>query len=382
MMLIMRLRFGFSSCVASKALRIAFVIPSLGPGGAERVASLLANHWVGQGHDVTLITFEAPGAEPFFALEDGVAVCGLAASAAERGLAVRLGRNVARVSRLRSLLEELRPDVVVAFMTEANVVAVWACRGWGVPVVISERNQPDRPGLGRLRKLARRMSYPSARAMVVQTEDIAAWAEARFRIPIHVIPNPVQLGPEGPRRNEGNVRSLIGLGRLAHQKGFDVLIRSFATLASRHPDWRLVIYGEGPDRPFLERLLTESGYADRISLPGLTKDGAGALRQASLFVLPSRFEGYPNVLLEALGCGLPVVATACPGGTAEILANGLHGMLVPPDDVSALTAVLDVMMSAPARRESYASHARDAVAELDIALVGQRWIDLLSVVQG
>jgi GalNAc-alpha-(1->4)-GalNAc-alpha-(1->3)-diNAcBac-PP-undecaprenol alpha-1,4-N-acetyl-D-galactosaminyltransferase len=359
-------------------VRIAFVIPNLGPGGAERVASLLANYWVGQGHGVTLATFGTPGAEPFFALEDGVALRELGAPAAARGLTVRLGTNIARVLRLRSLLRELRPDIVVAFMTDANVVSLWAARGLGVPVVISERNQPGRPGLERLHRLSRRLSYPMAHAMVVQTEAIASWAKARFRIPIHVIPNPILLDRSGASRKQGDIHQLISLGRLTHQKGFDVLTRSFAAVASKHPDWELVIYGEGPDRAYLERLRAESGFRERMSLPGLTKDSAGALRQANLFVLPSRFEGYPNALLEALGCGLPVVATDCPGGTAEILANGEYGMLVPPDDVSAMTAALDTMMSAPNLRETYASRARPAVAGLDIAIVGQRWLALLA----
>jgi glycosyltransferase involved in cell wall biosynthesis len=377
MMLIMRLKFGFRFCAASETLHIAFVIPSLGPGGAERVATLLVNHWVGQRHDVTLVTFGDTDDRPFFELEHSVVVRGLAASTAGGRLATQLGRNAARVWRLRSVLKEIHPDVVVAFMTEANVVALWASRGCGVPVVISERNQPDRPGLGGLHRLARRVSYTSANALVVQTEDIATWARRRFRIPIHIIPNPVKLQSEGPQRNKSDVRFLISLGRLAPQKGFDILIRSFAALAGRHPDWQLIIYGDGPDRTFLERLRSESGCAARIFLPGLTRDSAEALRQASLFVLPSRFEGYPNVLLEALAVGLPVVATACPGGTADILKNGLHGMLVTPDDVSALTAALDVMMSAPASSGSHSALARHAVAELDIALVGQRWIELL-----
>jgi len=363
-------------------LRIAFVIPSLGPGGAERVATLLANDWAARGHDVTLATFEAPGTEPFFALEQGIAVRELAAAAASRGLAVRLGRNLARVSRLRSLLRELSPDIVVAFMTEANVVTLWACRGLGVPVVISERNQPDRPGLGTLHKLARRLSYPLARAMVVQTEAIAAWAKARFRTPVHVIPNPVRLAPNGDHREPRNVQRLVCLGRLTHQKGFDILVRSFAALAGKHPDWELVIYGEGPDRGALERLRAESGCEERIFLPGLTADSLGALQQATLFALPSRYEGYPSALLEALGCGLPVIATACPGGTAEILANGVHGMLVPADDVPAMTGGLDAMMSAPDLRKAYASRARPAVEELDIAVVGKRWLDLFARLKG
>jgi glycosyltransferase involved in cell wall biosynthesis len=363
-------------------VRIAFVIPSLGAGGAERVASLLANEWSANGHDVTLVTFDTPGTEPFFALDPGVALREIAAFAAERGLTVRLSTNVARVSRLRSLLRELHPDVVVAFMTEANVIALWASQGLGVPVVISERNQPDRPGLGKAHRLARRLTYPMAHALVVQTDFIASWAKARFRIPVHVIPNPVRLGTGEARREQGDVQWLISLGRLAHQKGIDILIRSFATLAGAHPSWRLVIYGEGPDRAALEQLRADSGCGDRILLPGLVKDGPEALRQASLFVLPSRFEGYPNALLEALACGLPVVATACPGGTVEILCNGVYGMLVPPDDVAAMTAALDAMLSARDLRDAYAWKARRAVTGLDVATVGRRWLDFLAGMKG
>jgi glycosyltransferase involved in cell wall biosynthesis len=362
-------------------LRIAFVIPSLGAGGAERVATLLANEWRAGGHDVTLVTFDTPGTEPFFALDPGISLRELSASAT-RGLSAKLGTNVARVSRLRAVLRELRPDVVVAFMTEANVIALWAALGLGVPVVISERNQPDRPGLGRAHRLARRLTYPLASAMVVQTDAIASWGKARFRIPVHVIPNPVRLGEGTARREDGDVQWLTSLGRLVPQKGFDILIESFAAVASRHPKWRLVIYGEGPDRALLERLREGSGCADRIVLPGLTKDAAEALSKASLFVLPSRFEGYPNALLEALAQGLPVLATASPGGTVEILANGAHGMLVPPEDVAAMTRALDAMLSAPDLRDAYAWKARRAVTGLDVATVGKRWLDLFAGLRG
>jgi glycosyltransferase involved in cell wall biosynthesis len=363
-------------------LHIAFVIPDLGPGGAERVATLLANYWVSQGHDVTVATFEMSGTEPFFPVERRVVVRELEAPAASRWLTGRLGNNIARVSRLRSLLRDIRPDIVVAFMTEANVVALCAAQGLGVPVVISERNQPDRPGLGPIHRFARRLAYPLARAMVVQTEAIAAWAIARFNIPMHVIPNPVLLELCGAASLRGSPHLLVSLGRLSHQKGYDLLLKSFAALAGKHPDWQLIIYGEGPERAQLERLQAESGYAKQISLPGLTRDSLGALRQASLFVLPSRFEGYPNALLEALGCGLPIVATVSPGGTAEILADGAYGMLVPPDDVSALTAALDAMMSSPELRNSYAARARPAVAELDVASISGRWLDLLKALAG
>jgi glycosyltransferase involved in cell wall biosynthesis len=363
-------------------VRIAFVIPSLGAGGAERVASLLANDWTAHGHEVTLVTFDNPGAEPFFALNSEVGLRGLAAPADRRSTWGKLGTNLARVSRLRSVLREVHPGVIVAFMTEANVIALWAAEGLGVPVVISERNQPERPGLGIIHKLARRLTYPKASAIVVQTDAIASWAKARFHVPVHVIPNPVRLDAGEARREQGRDQWLMSLGRLTQQKGFDVLIRSFAALASKYPDWRLKIYGEGPDRAYLERLRAEYGCEERIVLPGLVKDSAEALSKANLFVLPSRFEGYPNALLEALACGLPVIATSAPGGTVEILANGAYGMLVPPDDVAAMTTALDALLSTPELRDAYAWKARRAVAELDIGVIGNRWLHLLAGLKG
>lgn len=361
-------------------MRIVFVIPNLGPGGAERVASLLVNEWVRGGHEVSLVTFEMPDTEPFFAIDRRVDVQTLAADSSKRGIAARLGANVRRVRRLRSLLKDLRPDAVVAFMTEASVVALAAAKGLGIPVVVSERNQPDRPGLGGIHRLGRRLTYTSAAAIVVQTADIAEWAR-RFGVPVEIIPNPVSIEPLAPERR-ASPPIVAAMGRLTGQKGFDVLIASFASIAGRHPDWRLVIHGEGPERAGLERAAAVSECGGRISLPGLSKDAAAALAQASLFVLPSRFEGYPNVLIEALAAGLPVIATSCPGGNAEILGEGEFGLLVPPDDSSALAKALDTMMSSADVRAMYAALSRDAVAGLETSGVSRRWLDLLSRVGG
>ncbi len=365
-------------------MRIAFVIPSLGPGGAERVASILCSFWTQQGQTITLVMFEAEGTPPFYPLHEAISLRYLDACGGQRSVLTRLTSNIRRVLRLRSLVRALHPDVVVAFTTEANVVSLCACLGLGVPVVISERNQPDRTGLGKLNKIARSMTYAFATTIVMQTEPIATWARARFRVPVAIIPNPVLLKhtepPHGDRLSAARHarKRIISVGRLAHQKGFDILIRSFAGLAAKHPDWRLVIYGEGPERAALEQLRAESGLAGRIALPGTTKDIEAAFYEASLFVLPSRFEGYPNALLEALASGLPVIATACPGATAEILGEDFHGVLVPPEDVAAMTAALDAMMSEPERRDAYASRARDAIAQLDVAIIGKRWLDLLA----
>lgn len=361
-------------------MRIAFIVPSFGPGGGERVASLLCNWWAEQGHAVRAITFEAPDAEHHYTLDADVTLRQIASFNRRRNLASSVATNVRRLFRLRAALNDFKPDVIVAFITEANVVALWAAFGLGIPVIVSERNQPDRPGLGAWRRAARRLSYPMAAALVVQTEAIAEWGRKRFRVPVPVIPNPVHLALALKRSEEASEKLLLAVGRLVRQKGFDVLISSFARVAAAHPNWKLGVYGEGPERAALERQIRSLSMTERISLPGLSRDIGAAYAAAALFVLPSRFEGYPNVLLEALATGCPVVATDCPGATAEILQDGRYGVLVPPENVDALASALDRLMSDETLRAAYSRHAHEAVAPLDVALIGGRWLDLFEAV--
>jgi GalNAc-alpha-(1->4)-GalNAc-alpha-(1->3)-diNAcBac-PP-undecaprenol alpha-1,4-N-acetyl-D-galactosaminyltransferase len=360
-------------------VNIAFVIPGLGPGGAERVATLLCNFWAGEGHAVTVITFEGDEAAPFYPVDQRVAVRRLAASAGSGS--ARLLNNINRVSRLRALLWKLHPDVVVAFTTDANVISLLASRGSGIPVVISERNQPDRPGLASVHRLARRITYPLADAVVAQTDAVAAWMRKHFRVPVHIVPNPVRVPNSNSPRIASDQPLLIAVGRLTAQKGFDILIEAFARVAAKHRDWRLVIYGEGPARTELESLRDALSLQGRLSLPGLTRNVETAFAEASLFVLPSRFEGYPNALLEALAAGLPVIATSAPGGASEILEDGKYGLLVAPGDAVALASALDTMMADPELRERYAKCASRAVTELDLQFVGRRWLDLLATLR-
>jgi glycosyltransferase involved in cell wall biosynthesis len=364
-------------------MRIAFILPTFTAGGAERVASLLCNYWVEQGHDVTALTFEGADDERVYHLDDRVTLRGIDALNRNRSLASRVGTNLRRLVRLRAALKAFKPDAIVAFTTEANLVAIWSALGLGVPVVVSERNQPDRPGLGRLTRTVRRLSYPLAAALVVQTEGIAQGVRAHFGAPVYVLPNPIRLASWGgePRAEQATKR-IVTAGRLVPQKGFTVLITSFAALADDYPDWQLMIYGEGRDRAALESAARRLSLGDRIVLPGVSKDMRAAFAAADLFVLPSRYEGYPNVLLEALASSCAVIATDCPGGTAEILGGGKYGLLVEPENPAALTTELERMMSNQALRRQFAAQAREAVSALDVGAVGRRWLELFASLAG
>lgn len=369
--------------MSPEGMRIAFILPTFTAGGAERVASLLCNYWAEQGHEVTALTFEGDGDEGFYSLDERVNRHGIDALNPNGRVASRILTNFRRVGRLRAALKAFHPEVILAFTTEANVVAIWSALGLGIPIVISERNQLDRPGLSRFTRVARRASYPLASALVVQTEASAKRAQAGFSVPARVLPNPVRLATwkAAPRLSKRG-KLIVAAGRLVSQKGFDLLIASFAALASAYPDWQLVIYGEGVERTALEvevkRLLLER----RIDLPGIRKDLGSALADADLFVLPSRYEGYPNVLLEALASGCPVIAADCPGGIAEILQNGRYGLLVEPGNVAALTAALKRMISDELLRAEFSAQARRAVSTLDVGTVGERWLALFASFMG
>jgi glycosyltransferase involved in cell wall biosynthesis len=360
-------------------MRIAFILPTLGAGGAERVASLLCNWWAEEGHAVELVTFEPEGSAGSYGLDERVSLRQITALNPGGELA-RVGTNWRRLAHIRARLKAYAPDVVVAFTTEANIVALLAARGLGVPVVISERNQPERPGLGRFTPLARRLTYPLAAALVVQTEAIAGWARARFGVPVHVLPNPVRL-PSWQLASQNRAVEIVAAGRLVKQKGFDILIGSFAEIAASHPGWSLTIYGDGPDRTSLKEQIRALGLEDRVSLPGVTNDMASALTKAGLFVLASRYEGYPNVLVEALAASCPVVATDCPGAVAEILRGGKYGLLAPCEDKHALAAALTRAISDPGLRAGLSAQAREAVSGLDVDLVGRRWLALFETLR-
>ena len=360
-------------------MRIAFVIPTIGGGGAERVACLLCADWVAQGHSVGMFTFEAPNASRTYVLDDRVVYQALEARNLDRGLLTRIATNFRRLFRLRSAIKNFAPDIIVAFTTEANVVALWATRGLRIPVIISERNQPDRPGVGIASRLARILTYPTATSIVVQTEEIRLWARRRFSVPIHVIPNPVGPAWQNQLRRPRKKR-LVAAGRLVGQKGFDLLIESFSQIARHHPDWTLYIYGEGPDRPALQRQISLLGLDGRVVLPGFELDFNRVLAEAEIFVLSSRYEGYPNVLVEALAAGCAVVATNCPGATREILGDGHYGLIVANESVGDLATGLNLMLSDETLRRSYARRAPKMVRQL--RGVGELWLGLMAGVTG
>lgn len=318
--------------------RILIVQAGLGAGGAEKVVSALAAHWSAR-HAVRVMGLNAPDAESYFPYPPDVSVVAGTRSRGARG-------RPADVWRLRRAARSWRADVVVSFLTKVNVMTAAALAGSGVPLVTSERNNPQAQAGPVLQRVA---GWAAGRATicVMQTRAARDALPARVRGRAVVIANP--CAPYAGAVTPGShvtAPHFTAVGRLDRQKGFDLLLDAFAMLD--RPDARLVIHGEGPERGALEAQVARLELGDRVSLPGRTAAPGGWLAGGGTFVLSSRFEGYPNALMEAMAAGLPVAAFDCPWGPADMIRDGGNGLLVPPGDVAALAAAMRRLLDDPA----------------------------------
>ena len=183
-----------------------------------------------------------------------------------------------------------------------------------------------------------------------------------------------------PKGADPNKKWIISIGRLTYQKGFDILLSAFQRIAYKYPDWQLLILGEGELRLELENLRDKLGLTYQVFLPGLLDNPFPFLKQSKLFVLSSRFEGFGNVLIEAMACGLPVISTDCPSGPREIIRNSVNGILVPNEDMPALAATMDRLMSDEEERQRLAARAPEGAKLFTLEKIVGMWEALFSEV--
>jgi len=348
-------------------MKILFFVSSLHAGGAERVAITLSSAWARRGDTVTLVpTFTGKG-HCFYRMNAAVRVVWLADRLGWLGR--RLFPSVMKLFAIRRLIRETRPDVMVSFLTNVNVVVLLATRGMGVPVIVCERTNPAvSTNVGKVLNRLRALTYRWADIVCLQSEDTVP--AFRKMVPglreVAVVPNPLPpaLMESVAERNDGVTperRKLMAMGRLVPIKGFENLIRAFAALSGDFPDWDLYIWGEGPLRPALTQQIQESGLQQRVFLPGRTEHPWQELAQADIFALTSLVEGFPNALLEAMALGRASVTVDCPSGPREISQDGEVALLVPPNDAPALGEALSQLMADPVLRDVLGKHAAASV---------------------
>lgn len=317
----------------SPRMKISFVIHSLDGGGAERVMAGLASRLQQKGHEGTLITLD-DGRHDRHDVDPGVARVPLNVMRPSRHKWQAVTSNLSRMRRLRRAITDSQPDVVLSFCDATNALTLLATRGLSVPIVVSERSDPAQQALAWPWSSLRPRLYRSAAKVVALTptsaQALVRWCREEPVVIPSAVDNPPHQSPDSERLSEKKV--LLGVGRLEHEKGFDRLIKAFVRLAPQFQEWHLRIVGEGSQRGRLQRLIDEADLKERIELPGWQRPIWPAYANADLFVLPSRYEGFPSALLEAMAAGLAVVAVDCESGPRAIIRSDIDGVLVDNKD--------------------------------------------------
>jgi glycosyltransferase involved in cell wall biosynthesis len=363
-------------------MRVLFAVSSLSAGGAERVIAELANAFVAAGDEVGVLTLSHPGSA-HYALDPRVTRIALDVIWNSINPWESVRSNLRRSHMIRRAVKGFRPDCVVSFIEQTNVRVLAALLGTGIPVIVSERTDPRRHAVGRAWALARRLFYPTARRLVVQTPAVADWAkEVVGAHKVRVIPNFVRDLPAAPDSATRRADEILAAGRLGPEKGFDVLLRAFAQSGLAAQGLRLVILGEGSERPALADLAQDLGVAASVEMPGVVPDPERWMARCAFYVLPSRYEGFPNALLEAMAMGCAVIAADCDSGPRELVRHGENGLLVPVADVAALTQAMRDLASDPALRARLGHAAQAVRARYDKATIVAEWRNVIEEVVG
>jgi glycosyltransferase involved in cell wall biosynthesis len=344
-------------------MHILIVIHSLGLGGAERATAHLSRLWIAAGHRVTIATISAGGG--IYGVDPSVRVVALGLARESRGIVDAVLGNLRRMCAIRALIRDLTPDVTIGMMTSASVLV--ACAGLGLPsrTLGAERTYPPCLSLGRPWTLLRKYAYGLLDVVIAQTEMASAWLRTHtYARRFVTIPNAVEwpLSDNEPAISPAailapSLKLILAAGRLEPQKGFIHLIRAFGQLRDVGEDWGLVILGEGPERAALESRVRALGLERRVFLPGPAGNMMDWYKRASLFVLTSLYEGFPNAVLEAMTAGVPVVSFDCDAGPRDMIRHGVDGVLVPVGDETALAKSMGALMNDERLRAEMAGNA-------------------------
>lgn len=341
--------------------RIAFIIGSLDRGGAERVISILSRKYAELGWQTDIILLLDNKIE--YRIAPDTRVLDFSGKTASRWY-----RLPQWLRKIRSYVKTEKPDVIVSFVARINVITQIARLGLHTDrVILSERNDPECDGRGRIVRLLTRWLYPKADYVVFQTRRAAGYFPyLNNRI---IISNPIQIETSA---SPSAAPKIVSVGRLTKQKNQRLLIESFAEIADRFPRYTLEIYGEGDLRNYLQDLIDRLNLHDRIFLKGNVFHIHKAISDAALFVLSSDYEGLSNALLEAMMMGLPCISTTC-AGSDEYIVSGKNGILVPIGDKTALVNALESLMGDAGLRQRLGNAASESSVRFDAKTVIAEW---------
>ncbi|MDF2943525.1 MAG: hypothetical protein K0S01_2383 [Herbinix sp.] len=355
-------------------MNIVFVTRSMLSGGAERIIAELTKYMVKKSIECKIITLDKE--KVFYHLPEQVEIHAIGEMSPNRYLDKWI-----RYKELRRYVKQLKPDLVLSLPEDIGIFVIPALLGTKIPVVVSERNNPWDMPWKKGTRLMRRLFYPFASGFIFQTEQAASFFSTRVRKRGIVLPNPLDLERVGKPWEGARRKEIVGAGRLEQQKNFPLLIKAFARFYESHPDYSLCIYGEGSLREELNNLAMSLLPPETYHLPGRTTELLEHMRGAAMFVLSSDYEGMPNVVIEAMAMGMPVISTDCPsGGSAFLIDNEKNGLLVPVGDEVALSKAMDRVAQSNEFAVEIGKNAQQIKHKLDSEVVAEKWREYLHAV--
>ena len=358
---------------------IAFYIGSLNRGGAERVIVNLAAYFHSCGYKVTIVTKLQELVE--YPVPEGVTRL-LADIEGDEISKSRIKNLYRRIAKLRHIWKELHPDYIVSFIKKNNFMAIVSALGMRIPVVVSVRSNPAREYPDMLTRMLVRILFSRSAGVVLQTKQAKEFFPISVQKKVIILPN--SLSPQFLQQQHENNRQkeILWVGRMDENKNPKMLLRAFAQIADRYPDWILKYVGGGPLMEELKEICIRENLEKRVVFLGKTDQIPKVLSTGAIFVLTSKQEGMPNALIEAMVSGLAVVATDCPcGGPAELIENNENGILIPVDDENALIKALDKLMGDEACRVNMGKNAERLIDKVHPDIVNRQWMEYIESVK-
>lgn len=355
-------------------MKLTFITATLTSGGSERVMSIVANKMQERGYEVEIICLNDQIV--FYPINEGIKITHVEVEAGTKSLPKKLWW-------FRKYIQKTQPDVVIAFMVSVYTVTLLALMGVDIPVISSVRNDPAYSNLRK--KITRKILLPRSAHVVVQTQQIKEFFSKNIQKMTTVIYNPVnerifQVKVDGLKvKDEERLNRIISVGRLYPQKDQKMMIEAFAKVSKRFPDWKLVIFGEGPEREALESLVERLKVKDKVSLPGRSENIIDELNKSKIFCLSSVYEGMSNALVEAICVGLPIVTTKV-SGTEELIKNGENGFIVNIGDKESMAKALTKIIEDENLQNQFAEKNKAQAIKFETNTIVNQWEDLVNSV--
>lgn len=353
-------------------MKIDFYISSLSGGGAEHVLTNLASDFANKSHDVCIASYEKR--PQFYVVNQKVKI-----NKYDNNKKGKIKGLIADFFATRKQLKERKADVAISFLSRCNLMLILAGLFSKTKIIVCDRNNLLRKYPKYVFK-ASCFLYRFADAVCVQTNEIKAFYPEYLQKKMYVLENPLDFD-EMQKQCEGDIiekeNTILSVGRLEKQKDFVTLIKAFSEIAGKYPEWSLKIFGKGNRRDELEGLIKELNLENRAFLCGVTNKPFLEMKKAKVFVLSSFYEGFPNVLCEAMHAGSACVATSCECGPGDLINDGENGYLVEVGNIQSMKEKMEYLINNDETRKLFGENAKKSVERLELSAICEEWMKMI-----